>query len=117
MNTLPEEIMINHILPYTYNLKDREHLIDIRSFTSDLGILENVYWFEFKNITLFNDLECFINGLNRNIFLTNLQKNKNRTNKDHFINKTRKINRKIRLLWGLLTPVERTRFINKYIID
>ena len=51
MNTLPEEIIINHILPYTYNLKDRNHLMDIRSFTSDLGILENVYWFEFKNIT------------------------------------------------------------------
>lgn len=117
MNTLPEEIIINHILPYTYNLKDRNHLMDIRSFTSDLGILENVYWFEFKNITLLNDLECFISGLKRNIFASIIKKNGNRNGCDYFISKTRKINRKIRLIWGLLTPIERTRFINKYIID
>lgn len=115
MNTLPEEIIINHILPYTYNLKDRNHLMDIRSFTSDLGILENVYWFEFKNITLLNDLECFISELKRNIFLTDFKKSK--SNSNCFINKTTKTNRKIRLIWGLLTPIERTRFINKYIID
>jgi len=117
MNTLPEEIVINHILPYTYRTKDREHLIDIRSFTSDLGVLENVYWFEFKNITLLNDLEIFISDLNRNIFASTIKKNSNRNGCDYFISKTRKINRKIRLIWGLLTPIERTRFINKYIID
>ena len=123
MNTLPEEIIINHILPYTYNVKNKDHLIDIRSFTSDLGVLENVYWFEFKNIKLLNDLEIFIYETNEYIFSRFISMNgKNILEvRYHEImyfkdNKTN-TERKIILIWGILTPVERTRFINKYIID
>lgn len=123
MDKLPDELINNNIMPFTYNLKDKKHLIDIRSFVRDYNILENIYFTEYQSITLLNDLHLFIFDSNNYIF-----SRFNRTNsKDNlevcyheiifFKEKTVNTERKIRLIWGLLTPIERTRFINKFIIE
>lgn len=123
MNKLPNELINNHIIPFTYNLKDKKHLIDIRSFVRDYNILENIYFTEYQSIVLLNDLHLFLFDSNKYIFSRfNRMKNKNNLEVCYheiifFKEKTINTERKIRLIWGLLTPIERTRFINKFIIE
>lgn len=123
MNKLPDELINNHIIPFTYNLKDKKHLIDIRSFVRDYNILENMYFTEYQSIVLLNDLHLFLFDSNKYIFSRfNRMKNKNNLEVCYyeiifFKEKTINTERKIRLIWGLLTPIERTRFINKFIIE
>ena len=123
MNKLPEELINNHIMPFAYNIKDKHHLIDIRSFVRDYNILENLYFTDFESIILLNDLEIFIYESNKYIFsrfkIMNGKNNLEVCYHEIMFFKDNKTNaeRKIRLIWGLLTPFERTQFINKFIID
>jgi hypothetical protein len=68
MNKLPDELINNHIMPFTYNLKDKKHLMDIRSFVTDYNIIENFYFTDYQTIHLLNDLEIFIYESNKYIF-------------------------------------------------
>ncbi len=123
MNKLPIDLIHNHIMPFTYQLQDKNHLLDIRSFVSDYNILEHLYFCDYSCIVLLNDLEIFIYESNKYIFSRfKIMKDKNKLEvcyheimffKDNTIN----VERKIRLIWGILTPFERTKFINKFIID
>jgi hypothetical protein len=123
MNKLPIDLIYNHIMPFTYQLQDKNHLLDIRSFVSDYNILEHLYFCDYSSIVLLNDLEIFIYESNKYIFSRfKIMEEKNNLEvcyheimffKDNTIN----VERKIRLIWGILTPFERTKFINKFIID
>lgn len=123
MNKLPIDLIHNHIMPFTYQLQDKNHLLDIRSFVSDYNILEHLYFCDYSSIVLLNDLEIFIYESNKYIFSRfKIMKDKNKLEvcyheimffKDNTIN----VERKIRLIWGILIPFERTKFINKFIID
>ena len=123
MNTLPTDIIQNHIIPYTYNLHSKSHLFNLRSFVSDFGILENVYLYEYSIIILLNDLQLFINDNIENLFSRLYISHKNNENvfMDYeimfFKDNANNTYRKVRQIWGLFTPFERTSFINKYIID
>ena len=123
MNKLPDELINNHIMPFTYNLKDKKHLIDIRSFVRDYNILENIYFTEYQSIILLNDLHLFLFDSNKYIFARfNKMNGKNNLEVCYheiifFKENTVNTERKIRLIWGLLTPIERTRFINNFIIE
>jgi hypothetical protein len=131
---LPEDVIINHILPYTYCPQSKKLLTDIRSFYNDYSFLENIYTFDYNYDLLFYDLTCFCNktlipnyNMNKSFgnLLTRLFKFRNSDycylNNFVFITFHRSANqnqiRKIRFLWGLLNPRERTRFINKYLSD
>jgi hypothetical protein len=105
ISNLPIEL-VNHIITYTYNIQSKDLLLDIRSYIIDYSILENYYNVEYNGCILLYDLFLFCNK--GKFPLTN--KFKNSINNHSFDNK-------IRFLWGLLTPLERTRFINEYIID
>lgn len=123
MNKLPEDLIHNHIIPFTYQLQDKNHLLNIRSFVRDYNILEHLYFCDYSSIILLNDLQVFIYDSNKYIFSRfNKMKGKTKLQVCHyeilfFNNKTFFTERKIRLLWGLLTPIERTQFINKFIIE
>ena len=134
VKTLPEDVIINHILPYTYCPQSKKLLLDIRSFYTDYSFLENIYAFDYNYDLLFYDLTCFCNGTlvqnyNMNNCFGNLLsrlfkfKNNNYSDLNNFVfitfHRTACKNqiRKIRFLWGLLNPRERTRFINKYLTD
>ena len=123
MNTLPEEVIINHIVPFTYKLHEKSLLMDIRSFSIDLDILESMYFFDYHNIILLNDLQVFIFDLRIDVF-SRIYKMKDKSKLDtchheisFFNKKTENTNGKIRTVWALLTPLERTRFINDYVIS
>lgn len=123
MNKLPKDLIYNHIIPFTYQLQDKKHLMDIRSFVTDYNIIENFYFTDYQTINLLNDLEIFIYESNKYIFSRfKIMNGKNNLEVCYheimFFNDNRtNVERKIRLIWGILTPFERTSFINKYIID
>jgi len=46
MNKLPEDIIFNCIIPYTYSPQSKELLNDVRSFTNTLEIISTIYYNE-----------------------------------------------------------------------
>jgi len=133
LDRLPMDVIINHILPYTYEPQCPRLMIDIRSFYCDYSILENAYTYDFNYDVLIYDLVCFCNRsripsynthkcfcklLNR---MFNMKKwSYSRCNNFVFVAFHRDVilnpHRKIRFLWGMLNPRERTLFINNYVI-
>lgn len=135
INLLPYDIIINHIIPYTYMSKPYKHLYDIRNYYMDYEIIENYYSFNYNNYILINDLVLFCNNNNLNLetevnvnFIDILNRNYMANKKLHdevslYIIKNfyteihKNMDTKIRLLWGLFRPKERIFFINKFIGD
>jgi len=130
---LPFDVVVNHILPYTYRTKPLRHLADIRSFYSDYKFIENYYYCDLNEYILLRDIVYFYNNnnsldsgidhkftllLNRSIVFQKISLEE----KYVFIREHYKDNilintdNKIRFLWGLMKPKERTMFINFYII-
>jgi hypothetical protein len=131
---IPLDVMKNNILPFTYLKQSPELLLDIRSFHTDFSILDHCYSYHYNYIVLMHDLICFCNrsripDYNMNDYFGQLLKRMfkmkdweygllnvfvfrlfHRDVMNHPL-------RKIRFIWGLLTPIERTRFINMYVIE
>jgi hypothetical protein len=59
---IPTEIIINNILPYTYETKPTELLLDIISFRTDYNIIINLYAFSYNYRILLFDLIYFCNN-------------------------------------------------------
>ena len=130
---LPFDIVVNHILPYTYRTKPPRHLADIRSFYSDFKFVANYYYYDLNEYILLRDIVYFYNNnnsvdagiehvftlrLNRSIVFQKISlEEKCAFIREHY-NDNILINseKKIRFLWGLMKPKERTAFINFYII-
>ena len=134
LGTVPLDVIINNIIPYTYHKQPQNLLIDIRTFKSDYSLVDSIYSTQYDNTILLNDLLRFCNinispsyGI-KNIFENVLRRNFIISNKSHeylitlvIVHFHRNVNvnteRKIKFIWGLLTPYERTAFINKYILE
>lgn len=137
---MPLTILFQHIMPYATRPQPPELLRDIRSFHTDLGIIDNIYHTQFNDVVFYTDLMYFVNNRSLSANETNpsyqniLRRHislQNATNKEivdcfqkHFqslsfaknINEKEIIQRN-RALFGLLTPEERTHFINKYVLE
>jgi hypothetical protein len=101
LRNIPNDIVINHIIPYTYQIQPSELLLDIVSFQKDFDLIDNLYAFDYNYHILLKDLFCFFNH------------KKIRTKTKIKIT----IKSKVKIIWGLLNVYERTRFINNYCID
>jgi hypothetical protein len=144
INRLPLDVVMNHIIPYTYEPQPKKLLRDLKNNIEDYGLLENCYAFDYNYVILFRDLILFcnnghypssetcqpyINIIRRHFmfqdktegqlmyyiffkFLDNISLLIN--NDISLLNQPHE--RKIRFLWGLLKPKERTRFVNEYIL-
>lgn len=133
MNKLPEEIIINHIAPFIYKPQKCSLLRDIRSFYVDIRILENLYHSEFNDTILIYDLVRFcnggliVNGINpsfeRILRRSPVLSNKSTTHIVSYIlssfvtSVTHNAVTKIKFIWAILTPFERTDFINRVLFN
>jgi hypothetical protein len=133
LKRIPEDVVINHIVPYTYKPQKRELLQDIRTYYNDSQILTQWYEYGYNEAICFNVLLRFCNNcivpirfnkkwyeiiLNRHIMFSNSSSDFliEYINSHFYFRRNQTISPKIRFIWGLLTPVERTRFINIYIL-
>jgi hypothetical protein len=133
--TTPISILTEHIMPFARQPQSMELLRDIRSFNGDLGIIENIYHSQYNDVVLYDDLMFFVNNRSLSANETNPRyqnilrrhiKLKNASNKEIvncFQNYFKRplsdadLVQRNRMLFGLLTPEERTHFINKYILS
>jgi hypothetical protein len=140
MKYLPYYLVHRFVIPYTYELQSKPLLADIRSFKRDYNMLENTYLVMYNSRILYNDLVFFCN--NKSYHLTNVYdltniseryihilrrfvtyKHKNDDDIRNMVVRSRATLKPYeclshaRLLWGLLTPLERTDFINKHILE
>lgn len=127
INKLPYEL-VNIIISYTYTFQNPELLLDIRSFHIDYSLLEILYHYNYNEQILLNDILMFYNSDNLSMY-QRLQRLYTLSNKSltHLIDyafnlSSNNINRRIlrnriRILWAILSPVERTRFINTFFFD
>ena len=131
-NKIPFDVFINNIMPYAYQKIDNNLSNDIRNFVIDYNIVINYYYLDLNEYCLFNDLIWFCNSgpliqnihykfidiLDRNIIFKKLSLDE----KHRFIaqkfncESMIKTTNKNKFLFSLLTPFERARFINKYLI-
>ena len=132
LKKIPIEIINTHIIPYTYSFQSKELLNDISSYSNDFSLIENYYYCLHNPKICMNDLIFFCNSvyviftinykfqsiLRRHIYFTNKPNDKLYKFIIYIINcnNNRKIERFVKFLWGLLIPLERTKFINEYII-
>jgi len=140
---LPDNIINNHIMPYVYKFQDKNLLLDIHSFKKDYDLVYSIYSCEpirsskYSNMLFLNDLQKFIIAIDNNSILNSILMNtyiyspffqRNFQLENHsiidiirwqkrFYESKLNITSKIRIIWGLLTPTERTKFFNKYILE
>lgn len=124
---LPDEIR-DKIISYTYSPQPPELLLDIRSFVRDSNELMNLFYHDIDRDIL---LYCLLTFCNHNTLpiYANItvirrhicQRHKTEAEINRFVYVTfykrmsSNNSRKVNWLWGLLTPLERARFMNKYI--
>lgn len=133
---IPVDIFINHIIPYTYQKQDNNLLNDIRNFCSDYRMIINYYFFGLNEYCLLVDLVSFCTNnlcndsminiskmsfiffLDRNILFKNMPLGKKfeYIKSKFYFNLHTNTEMKIKFLFTLLTPSERARFINEFII-
>jgi hypothetical protein len=133
LKKIPNDIIINDIIPYTYQKQSLSLLHDIRSYTREFQFVEDVYYTEYNPSVLICDLIRFCNNniapiygieykyellLRRNYVLSM----KCKTDIIHYVfqnvhkNLNHKTENKIKFIWGLLTTQERLDFIDEYIL-
>ena len=137
MNTIPIDIIREHILPYTYKPQSQELCHDIKSFYKCKFYLRKLYYERWRSSFYYepdadinwldNDLTRFFNndcatmlGFTNNCIAKFSRifglKNKNRKTISNYINKhtgceTKALN-SINIQMGILTPEERQSFIS-----
>jgi hypothetical protein len=117
-NRIPEDIIREHILPYTYNTQSREHILDIQSYWRDYSIIMNYYAIFMNHKILLYDLYdfCFPRVIERYVLFTKVGTPESFSDICHTI-LCREVKSNIRFIFGLLNPIERTQFINEYILN
>lgn len=118
---VPELLVQQCILPYTYLPQPKELLADIRSFVVDYRIVSNVYSFDFNDEILMTDLVnfCMVQYFTSQQYklISNMPAIDMYLQTEYYSNSNVENKTRIsRLIWGLLTIEERTRFINQYIL-
>lgn len=108
INMLPQDVIINHIAPYTYQTKPEKHLLDIRTFVGDLQMIEDYYLTMLNEHILLHDLIHYCKKKFGIVKIKSIYGNLHHSNPDKYT--------KIRFLWAKMTSADRCLFINDYIL-
>lgn len=130
-----DKIVTEHICPYAYQCISKELSRDIRSYHSDIGLIGYMYNYYHRPSILYTDLMYYLNNTyaleKKNMpaffhIIRRFYSNKQLTDKEvaqlyyklcyHGSDETILCNR-IRLIVGMLSPEERTDFINRYLLS
>lgn len=119
---IPQDILREHIMPYTYKKQCSSLLLDIKSFRYDYGLIEDLYCTQFNASICLRDLINFCNNGEELIINEETQLIETILRRSYQIIPIIKMLsnpkwRYCKYIIGLLTPSERTQFINMYIID
>jgi hypothetical protein len=121
MNRLPDDIIMNHIIPYTYSTQPvslQEDIHDFKtSFPQIIQIYTGIYGTRYGLNLLHLDIIRFTSPprvlydvMKRHFNLRNASSQRIH----QIIIGFRNVYRKTKMIWGLLTPRERTHFFNEY---
>ena len=136
------DILINHIYPFARNSPPPSLLRDIRSFSQDIAVLDTMYTTHYNQFILHTDLVFYLtNKPSPTLGNSSYTNNKMhpmffyvyRRLHEHAFASTnelfdlhnslgdnggseKRVTYLNRRIWGLLTPEERTDFINRYIL-
>ena len=106
----------------------------LRSFSQDLDLVDSYYLTMYNEFILLHDLIKFCNNRKYPVFDIDI-KFENILNRSFYVNRMDDscrlhyifiqyhrdmhihLMRKIRMLWGLMLPIQRTRFINYHILE
>ena len=106
---LPIEL-VNIIIPYTYNVQDKQLLLDIKSFSKDIELIKSVYYTQYNEHVLLFDLLQFLYLYKNEI--KNTYKHLTKLHVSNLYYKYNKIHNKsriINLIISFLSPLHRTR--------
>ncbi len=147
IHRLPLELRLWCIIPYTYQVQNKELLRDIRTYRIDINILDNIYGLQYTESILLNDLKRFcqfplihtarsilvdeeINSIDTNNLPKCFKIWKRHYSYQYSNNielytrlfkyitsRSISFSRNIHFIFGLLTVQERTKFIEMYILD
>jgi hypothetical protein len=129
---LPFDVIINHIIPYTYSIQSKNLICDIKSYFLSKTQVRTIYyglWFDDVDEAsdkewLINDLFAFANDYNPTIFgyvdsfyeifsrHVILKNDKLKINEFIIRLENEKVDKQINIFLGLLTPEERDDFID-----
>ena len=132
-----ENVLVEHIYPYTYNCQPKRLLNDIRSFSQTIQTIEEKYSIQYSPIILYNDISYFM--MNRVIdaggetsypnylrILHRFYKNKMFNDETIYAIFLRmnyqlidesEITRRVRQFIGMMNKNERTHFVIKYVLQ
>lgn len=129
---LPKHLIYKHIIPYTYRTQPKNFQIDIINYRRDINLLESRYYTHYNAFILlidllnFNEFSVVTRVLNekleevlrRHIILRNYSKSELLDFiKKMLLLRDVRIERYIKLIWGLMDIKERNIFIERYILS
>jgi len=119
---MPREL-IHIISSYAHSPQPRELCYDIRLYKQDMNIIDSFYHTQYTPGILLHDLMVFYGYIGyHNILTRHFMLSRHSVDDiDEYVGRhlapTHDVLRKCNFLWGLLSPIERTRFINDFIVD
>ena len=129
---LPKHLIYKHIIPYTYRTQPKNLQIDIINYRRDINLLESRYYTHYNAFILlidllnFNEFSVVTRVLNekleevlrRHIILHDYSKSELLDFiKKMLLLRDVRIERYIKLIWGLMDIKERNIFIERYILS
>jgi hypothetical protein len=133
-NRLIDHVVIEHIYPYAYNCIPKELSRDIRTFHSDMNLIDYMYHYYIRPSVLYTDIMYYLNNTdhmektNMPAFFHIIRRfyaDRDLSDSEvstiyyklcYFDNDDEVYIGRVRMIIGMLTPEERTDFINRYLL-